>query len=288
MGSDLMNYILSVKNDDLETIKKHYSTDLVEPPADYIYFMSKTTAITVTGFNSGKVMFQGPIAESEFHAWRDSFKNDEESIGSDEVGTGDFFGPIVVVSAYVNGSQIEELEKLGVTDSKSLSDDKILKIGPELVKLIEHKEIFLSNYYYNKLQKNGNNMNKIKALMHNRALNELTKFVKCDKVILDQFASPENYWKYLKDQKQVFKNIQFETKAESKYIAVATASVLARYYFLKLWVKMENEYGYSILKGASAKVDKIAAKIIREKGEEFLINIAKLNFKNLQKANKLL
>ncbi|XMB87340.1 ribonuclease HIII [Mycoplasmatota bacterium WC44] len=283
-----MNYILSVTNDNLELMKKHYQSDLVKPPADYICFMAKSTAVTVTAFESGKVMFQGPIAESEFHSWRDSFKKDDESIGSDEVGTGDFFGPIVVVSAYVNESQLEELAKYGVNDSKKLTDTKILEIGPKLKELVTHKEVFLNNHYYNRLQAKGNNMNKIKALMHNRALNEITKHVKCDKVIVDQFASPENYFKYLKDEKTVYKNIHFETKAESKYIAVAAASVLARYYFLILWTKMCKEYGYSFLKGASDKVDQLAAKVIKEQGEDFLDNVAKLNFKNVQKAKKLL
>ncbi|XMB66417.1 ribonuclease HIII [Mycoplasmatota bacterium zrk1] len=279
-----MNFILTVKEKDLIKIKKHYSDNLVTSPTDYVYFMSKSAAVTITAFTSGKVMFQGPIAESEYNNWREYFKSDISTIGSDEVGTGDFFGPIVVVSAYVNESQIEQLTDFGVNDSKKLTDQKILKIGPKIAKIITHKKVFLNNFYYNKLQETGNNMNKIKALMHNRALNQLTTDVKCDKVILDQFASEANYWKYLKDEATIFRNIIFETKAESKYIAVATASILARYYFLRLWNKMSKDYGYEFIKGASNEVDKLAAKILLEKGEDFLVNVAKLNFKNLSKA----
>jgi ribonuclease HIII len=250
-------------------------------------FLSKTTAVTVTGFKSGKVMFQGPIAESEYRLWRDFFKKDGESIGSDEVGTGDFFGPIVVVAAYVNESQIDYLKDLGVGDSKTLNDDKIFKIGKEIKDVITHKEVFLENAYYNKLYNKTSNLNKIKALMHNRALNELTRFTKCEEVIVDEFTPEAKYYKYLEDEIEVYSNIKFEQKAESKYISVATASVLARYYFLVLWTRMESELGMKLPKGAGAQVDKAARKLLDQYDEATLSKYAKMHFKNLQKAKNL-
>lgn len=41
-------------------------------------------------------------------------------VGSDEVGTGDFFGPMTVVAVYVDAKQIPLLKELGVKDSKKL------------------------------------------------------------------------------------------------------------------------------------------------------------------------
>lgn len=285
--SDKMNYILSVTSEDLTEIKEYYKKTLTNPPTDHIEFMSKTTAVTVTGFTSGKVMFQGPIAESEYMMWREHFKKEFDMIGSDEVGTGDFFGPVVVVAAYVNESQYELLNKLGVGDSKNLTDEKIYKIGTEIKDIITHKEVFLENAYYNKLYNKTSNLNKIKALMHNRALTELTKFTKCERVVVDQFTPENTYFKYLQDEKDVYTDITFETKAESKYLAVAVASVLARYYFLVLWTKMESTFGIKLPKGAGAEVDKVARKIIDEYGENALEKIAKMHFKNLQKAKNL-
>ncbi len=282
-----MNYILSVTPEALQTIKKHYQDTLSKPSTDHMEFLSKTTAVTVTGFKSGKVMFQGPIAESEYKLWREHFKKDGESIGSDEVGTGDFFGPIVVVAAYVNESQIDYLKDLGVGDSKTLTDEKIFKIGTQIKDVITHKEVFLENSYYNKLYNKTSNLNKIKALMHNRALNELTKFTKCEEVIVDEFTPEAKYFKYLEDERDVFSNIKFEQKAESKYISVATASVLARYYFLVLWTRMENEIGMKLPKGAGAKVDQAAREVLDLYGETRLAKYAKMHFKNLQKAKNL-
>ncbi len=290
-----MNYVLAVSKNNLAKIKDFYRDSLVENSTEHVYFLSKSTAVTVTAYTSGKIMFQGTIAESEYIYWRQLFqiaakKENEniEAIGSDEVGTGDFFGPIVVVSAYINNTQIELLKDLKIDDSKKLSDQQILKIGPKLKSFIVHKEVFLNNFYYNKLQKKGNNMNKIKALMHNRALNEISKEVKCDRVILDQFTPPKNYFQYLENEAEVFEKIIFETKAESKYLAVATASVLARYYFLVLWEQLEKKFNCLLPKGAGTKVDDTTREIIVDKGIDFLEGIAKLNFKTLEKAIKQL
>ena len=54
-------------------------------------------------------------------------------IGSDEVGTGDYFGPITVCATYVNSDQIGLLKELGVQDSKNLNDDKISAIAKQII-----------------------------------------------------------------------------------------------------------------------------------------------------------
>lgn len=42
------------------------------------------------------------------------------TIGSDEVGTGDYFGPIVVTASFVDKKMMSKLYELGVRDSKKL------------------------------------------------------------------------------------------------------------------------------------------------------------------------
>ena len=83
-------------------------------------------------------MFQGTSAFVDANMWKALKENDEEdqnkidylnttSVGSDEVGTGDYFGPIVVTASLVKKDDIEFLKKLGCTDSKKITDDKIKK-----------------------------------------------------------------------------------------------------------------------------------------------------------------
>ena len=79
------------------------------------------------------------------------------SIGSDEVGTGDYFGPIVVCSAYVKKEDIPFLEELGVKDSKKLDDNKIMEIVPLIIKKIPYSSIILTNKEYNQKYNDDDN-----------------------------------------------------------------------------------------------------------------------------------
>ena len=70
---------------------------------------------------------------------KDSIYHNCSSVGSDEVGTGDYFGPIVVTATYVSKDNVKYLEDLGIRDSKKLTDDFILKVTPELIKKIPYR-----------------------------------------------------------------------------------------------------------------------------------------------------
>ena len=74
----------------------------------------------------------------------------------------------------------------------------------------------------------------------------------------------------MKAEKEIIReNVLFSTKAEQLHVSVAAASILARFAFLKEMDKSDRNSGYTIPKGASAKVDEIAAKIYLKHGEEF-------------------
>ena len=54
------------------------------------------------------------LQDAYFDSWEDFGKQ----IGSDEVGVGDFFGPLVVCATYIEPKDIDFLEKYQVNDSK--------------------------------------------------------------------------------------------------------------------------------------------------------------------------
>lgn len=139
------------------------------------------------------------------------------SIGSDEVGTGDYFGPIVVTSSFVDKENISWLEDLGVKDSKKLTDDKIMEIVPKIIKKIPYETMIFSNKEYNDRYSKDINLNKIKAILHNKVLSKLIQ--RCpnyDYIVVDEFAKPYVYYSYLKDSPNVVKNITFMTKEKIK------------------------------------------------------------------------
>ena len=207
---------------------------------------------------------------------------DISSIGSDEVGTGDYFGPIVVTASYVTKENIPFLTELGVRDSKKLSDEKILEIVPQIIKKIPYKTLILNNKDYNSYYGKDMKMNKIKAILHNKVLYSLVNEnnYKYNYIVVDQFESPKSYYNHLSDTNKIVTGITFITKAEEKCLSVACSSLISRYIFIKEIDKLSDKYGLFIPKGASSYVDDIAIKLVDKYGENVLSDVAKLNFSN--------
>ena len=124
-------------------------------------------------------------------------------------------------------------------------------------------------------------MNKIKSIMHNKVLYDLEKEIKkYDYIIVDQFAYEESYYKYLSGIDNIQRGITFITKAEDKNLAVASASIISRYLFLREFDKLSDSIHIPLPKGAGPDVDKIGEEIVEKFGREKLDEIAKVNFKN--------
>ena len=283
---------------------------------DYAIFQADEADTVVTLYNSGKVVFQGRSADIDANMWKEmerhlnptkkvEITNSEDkkkkekvkelvdpkiyyanTIGSDEVGTGDYFGPIVVCATYVTKDDIPFLEELGVKDSKKLTDDKILEIVPKIIKKIPYECIILNNKDYNENYNTDMNMNKVKAILHNKVLSKMITKYQADYVVVDQFANPYVYYNYLKETNYV-KNITFITKAEDKCLSVACASLISRFVFLKEFDKLGEKLGVFLIKGASDKVDELGLRIVNKYGVDKLKEIAKLNFKNTEKIKQL-
>ena len=283
----------------------------------YAVFQADEADTVVTLYESGKVVFQGVSADIDAALWKEcerhlnpgvkideknSEKKDKKDkkeifidpkiynstqIGSDEVGTGDFFGPIVVTACYLDKKNISALEELGVKDSKKMTDDKILEVVPKLIKLVDYESIILSNKEYNETYNDDFNMNKIKAVMHNKVLAKMTsRHNDYDYIIVDEFANPRVYFNYLRNSNNVVRDITFLTKGESRSLAVASASLISRYIFIKEFDKLGESVDMFLPKGASNLVDDAAISIAKKYGFDKLKDMAKLNFKNTIKVKE--
>ena len=293
---------LSLPEETLAKMREFYQEELVAPSNPHVLFLAQSDAVTVTAYakqSKGlhKVVFQGKEAVMESRIWgapilKDKPKEDEgfvpysfgDQIGSDEVGTGDFFGPVVVCAAYVGRNDLPFLRGLGVTDSKLLSDDQILSIAPELLKRLDYSLLVLPNEKFNEVTAGGNNMNMVKAKMHNRCLLNLAKRHPGVAIYQDQFAEPRLYYSYLKGEKEVLRGITFATKGETKFPSVAASSCIARYAFLGHMMKLGAQYGCDFPLGAAALTTRFAKEFIAKHGVEEMNKVAKTNFANMKKA----
>lgn len=296
-----MNVVIKVNDEIKKKMIEYYKDKVRDKKIPYVVFQAQEEDTVITMYESGKVMFQGVSADVDAAMWGTALENTKEkqaerkkenakyyncsAVGSDEVGTGDYFGPIVVTATFVSKEDIPFLEKLGVGDSKKIDDSKILKIAPEIAKKIKYKSVILNNREYNENYTKDINMNKIKAILHNRVLYQLVNEVrpKYDYIIVDEFAREARYYDYIKDQKVIQRNITFMTKAEDKNMAVACGSIISRYIFLKEFDKLCDSIHIPLPKGAGKDVDSIGEEVVEKYGEEKLKDIAKLNFKNTER-----
>ena len=313
----VISFVASKKTQEMMTEELNWC--MRDKTPQYAKWQAKDGDTVITLYESGKVVFQGKDADLSSDFWvttekinsgkvdvKNSTNNKNEnkieknqyvnpriynssSIGSDEVGTGDYFGPIVVTAAYVSKENIPFLEELGVKDSKKLTDNDILNIVPNFIKKIPYESMILTNQEYNKYYSSDINMNKIKALLHNKVLYKLSNQIKdYEFIIVDQFAQSYIYFNYLKESSNVVRNITFFTKGEDKHLSVACASLISRYIFIKEFDKLSKSIGIELPKGASNLVDEAGKKIVLKYGFDKLKEIAKINFKNTEKIKEII
>ena len=303
--------VFKVSDNVKEMMIKHYEDMKCEKTPPYAIFQVKDYDCVTTLYESGKVMFQGIGADIESSFWLEQErilnnniidisgkeKKKEEkktfinvsSIGSDEVGTGDYFGPLVVTASYVPKDKFGYLTELGVRDSKKLTDEKILTIGPGLIREFVHTTIILSNKEYNEKYSSTVNMNRIKAILHNKCLYSVKEKINEDvMVVVDQFEPPKSYYAHLNESPLKVTGINFMTKAEDQCFSVAVSSIISRYIFLKEMDKLSDKLGIIIPLGASSLVDEVGATLVRKHGKDILKEIAKYNFKNTDKISEII
>ncbi len=312
-GFLLSQKVVSFSTSTIEKMRIYYEKFKVASPPGAV-FRAKTNDANVTAYHSGKVLFQGknPLAElkkwsspeqtndkqllfsmqpSEFIPSDSIFSNNH--IGSDESGTGDYFGPVTTCAVFVHKDQIETLKSIGIQDSKQIQDKQIYELTKQLMQMnIPYSSMVLDNLKYNKLQKQGWTQGKMKTMLHYHVIKQLMKKIKdfsYEGIVIDQFCEPNTFINHLSAENLTLpEKTFFMTKAENYSIAVATASVIARIRFLQEMERLSNEIGVTLLKGASQAVDKQIAGLIRSEGEDVLKNIAKVHFANTKKARNYL
>jgi len=288
----------------LEIKNFYHARKITDPKQQYhMFFIRLPNGVVVDGFTSKKgysVLFSGDKSKITIEAalffsnpqtmkpskskiitatgWEDS----KEQIGSDEVGVGDFFQGFYICAAYLNASDVEYINSLGVMDSKKLTDAKIEQIAPLLEKNIRKFLVRISPDKLTEMHDKNWSTHVMLSQAHNFAQEQLIKKYNLSKnltVYIDQFEKEAIYKRYT-GPSLISNPLVFRTKGESYYPSVATASVIARYEFLQDWKKMEAELGMTIPKGAGLLADNAYNTLIEKYGKKKLDPYVKRFFRN--------
>lgn len=202
-------------------------------------------------------------------------ENYEYTIGSDETGKGEWYGPLVITSVCTSHEENLKLKEIGVTDSKKLSRKQIGNLYRKIEKLnINHETIVLTPFSYNKLyakfKSEGKNLNHLLAYLHSKAITNLLSQVNTSNVlvIIDKFDYKKMN-EYL-DVNDSVKIIQ-ENNGE-KFIPVAASSIIAKYHYEKTLKDIEKRYNINLRKTKPKDIDK-----------NIIDKVAKVHFKNVKK-----
>lgn len=266
----MTTYIDIYKHDLKPLLQFGFSVEKTKTKYEIIRMRSR--AVILILFTTNKLLVQGKeedvkAADNLLHELKIGkkvipikFAKEEGTvIGSDEALKGDSFGGVVVAAVKADEQQRQDLLFAGVMDSKKLTDYEVAIIAERVKKIAEHKVISMMPSEYNKYKGVTEILNKL----HNQVISELRP---ADIAVTDKYPGCKVH-------------ARMETKAESKYVEVAAASILARDAAVKQLRELSVKAGFELPKG-STHVEDALKKVAKKKD---LGNYAKLHFKNVQK-----
>lgn len=270
--------------------------------APYAFFRAQSAGCTATFYEKGKLVLQGRAADEIAALLGADVPEDDEDgsglsvgveaalakhpspppaawIGVDETGKGDYFGPLVVAAVAVERDRVALLQELGVADSKTLGDAKILDLAKEVGAVCSFQKVVIGPAKYNEVWGRTKNLNKLLGWAHAKAIEgALEKAPNATWALSDQFSvDPQVITQHFGPLAKAIRWQQWP-KAESDP-AVAAASVMARAEFVWRMRALEKEIGLPLPKGAGPPVLAAARRLVAEKGRDVLAQVAKLHFR---------
>ncbi|NQV91056.1 DUF3378 domain-containing protein [Candidatus Woesearchaeota archaeon] len=261
-----MTVFTKVKPEDMQKLKDLGFT-ASEPKSTYEVIRYKKGNVSATLYTSGKLFFQGKEKDVEKITDKIDFGKEQEKIhfrkeegwiiGSDESLKGDTFGGITIAAVKADAKLRKKLEELGVADSKKLSDKEVQRLAEEIKRLVPCEVTSLLPEEYNTY--------KGVTMLLNKYHQQLAKNLQGGTHVVDEYPGC------------TVGNIR-ETKAESKYLEVAAASILARAAALSQLSFLSTKAGFELPKG-STHVKEALERMKKEKQD--FSKFVKLHFKNV-------
>lgn len=264
---------------------------------DHARFAVKALGVNLVCYTSGKVVVQGKSLTTFVNEYLASataasaakekaddpaLPFDGPTIGSDEAGKGDYFGPLVVASVYAEPANRIEIEAMGVADSKTLSDQRMFPMAERIERTLDCEVRVLMPSDYNERWGRERNVNHVLADLHADAIAALLARHPGATVVVDRFGDERLVQQRLQQRAARPGRLIQVPRAEAHPV-VGAASVVARVRFVEGFQDCERESGTDLHKGGGEPVDVAARRAFAIGGRDLMARIAKLHFKNSQR-----
>jgi ribonuclease HIII len=198
-------------------------------------------------------------------------------VGTDEAGKGDYFGPLVVAGVRVVLAEktARKLWQIGVKDSKTLSVPGARELAWRILELVGAEDVrvvVLRPREYEARRRAAGDINKLLAEINVQILGELGTGVEL--FVVDEFAKAAR--SYIEPRLPPGVRLEVRPRAEDD-VVVAAASVLARARYLEEMEALSEEVGFELPRGATHVLG-AARRVVEERGEEGLAEVAKVHF----------
>ena len=174
-------------------------------------------------------------------------------LGIDDAGRGPVIGPMVLARCLIDAKVEKELKKIGVKDSKKLTQKRREVLAEKIKELAETFEIVLAfPEEIDGKNHDGINLNALEAIKMAQVINKINKGYNKIKVVIDCPSVSIEKWKdFLKTKIENLSNLEVvcEHKADVNYVAVSAASILAKCVREIEMDKLKEKYGDEIGSG---------------------------------------
>ncbi len=204
------------------------------------------------------------------------------SIGSDESLKGDTFGGIVVAGVLVDDELKKALAAIGVADSKTLSAPRITLLAKQIKAICPYSIVKeLEPVRYNEYKQTS-----LLNQLHAECAQELrAKHAKDNDLVFDTASAEEMNFAAYTHIVDEFPGCTVgdihKPKAESLYIEVAAASILARDAAVKQIDRLSKQLGFRAPLGSTHVAEALFQLKVSGKPPEYFV---KMHFKNVQSA----
>ena len=169
-------------------------------------------------------------------------------LGIDDAGRGPVIGPMILAGCLIDEKTEKEFKKLGVKDSKQLTQKRREFLADIIREKSETFEIVLSP----PSEIDGINLNTLEAIKTAEIINKINKGYAKIKVIVDCPSVSIVKWQdFLKMKINNLSNLEIscEHKADKNHVVVSAASILAKSVREKEMQKLKEKYGKEIGSG---------------------------------------